>query len=233
MNIKEVFQLLEDNKNQRGIDNWIKLNKSKLKSFGIGLTVLRKLAKKIGRDAELAAELWKSDNYDAKVISLLIDDPKTITREQAEVQVEQLEGGYLEHVYSSCDATLGKTDFVRDIIADWIDNGDKIRRSCAYGLLYELSKSKKKNAPDDEYFLGYLRNIESKFQAADKHVLLSMGIAVQGIGHRNKNLHGHALALAEKIGPIDFNEDGQKCDPFDVVKNLTSPYIVKKYDLKL
>ena len=36
-----------------------------MRSFGIGLTRLRKLAKRIGRDRELALDLWKSDVYDA------------------------------------------------------------------------------------------------------------------------------------------------------------------------
>ena len=98
MKKNEVFKLLDDNKNQRGIENWKKMNRSNLNSFGIGLTVLRKLAKKIGRNAELAAELWKTDNHDARIISMLIDDPRKITREQIEAQVEQLEGGYLCHV---------------------------------------------------------------------------------------------------------------------------------------
>ena len=43
-----------------------------------------------------------------KIIALLIDDPKTITIEQAEKQVDQLQGGYLTHVISSWDATLAK-----------------------------------------------------------------------------------------------------------------------------
>ena len=46
MNINEVFELLDENKNQRGIDNWNKLTSSGLKSYGIGLTVLRKLMTK-------------------------------------------------------------------------------------------------------------------------------------------------------------------------------------------
>ena len=129
MKKNEVFKLLDDNKNQRGIENWKKMNRSNLNSFGIGLTVLRKLAKKIGRNAELAAELWETDNYDARIISMLIDDPKKITREQIEAQVEQLEGGYLCHVFSSCDATLGKTDFVLDLIKDWIPGNDETRNA--------------------------------------------------------------------------------------------------------
>ena len=52
MNTTEVLALFEANKNDRGIENWEKLggNAAKLKSFGIGLTQLRKLAKQIGRD---------------------------------------------------------------------------------------------------------------------------------------------------------------------------------------
>ena len=226
-----VFRLLEENKNQRGIDNWTKMSRSGLESYGIGLTVLRKLAKKIGRNSELASELWNSNCYDAKIISLLIDDPKTITREQAERQVEELHGGYLVHVFSSCGATLGKTAFVKDIIEEWIRSDDSIRRQCGYGLLYDLSKSKKKSAPDDEYFLTYLGYIEESYEAADKRLLLAMGTAVMGIGQRNRNLHGPALALAKKIGPINFNEEGQKCDPFDVAKNLTSQYLTEKFGL--
>ena len=233
MNKKEVFQLLEENKNQRGIDNWLKTNRSNLESYGIGLTILRKLAKKIGRDAGLAGELWNSNNHDAKIISLLIDNPKTLTREQVEKQVEQLEGGYLIHVFSSCDATLGKAEFAREFVNKWIISKDQIRIRCAYGLLYELSKSKKKSAPDDEYFLEKLHYIDEHFSNADKQVLLAMGGAVQGIGMRNIILHEKALILAKKIGPIDFNEEGQHCDPFDVVKNLTSQYAVNKFGLKL
>ncbi|NND08300.1 MAG: hypothetical protein HKN87_18125 [Saprospiraceae bacterium] len=81
MNTTDVLMLLETHKNERGIANWNKLTveEKKLKSFGIGLTQLRKLAKKIGQNRELALELWKSQYYDAKVISLLIDDPKHVT----------------------------------------------------------------------------------------------------------------------------------------------------------
>ena len=104
MEVSDVLLLLEENKNERGIENWKKLRggKNTLKSFGIGLTILRKLAKQIGRNRDLALELWESDYYDAKIISLLIDDPKLITVEQAESQVEQLQEGHLAHVFSSC-----------------------------------------------------------------------------------------------------------------------------------
>ena len=40
---------------------------------------------------------------------------EALTREQAERQVEQLHGGMLVHVFSSCDATLAKTPFVVEL----------------------------------------------------------------------------------------------------------------------
>lgn len=82
----QALALLKENQNERGIVHWKKLGSKagKLKSFGIGLTQLRKLAKQIGRDHKLALQLWKTDVYDAKIIGLLIDDPKQVSREQAE-----------------------------------------------------------------------------------------------------------------------------------------------------
>ncbi len=223
MTKNEVLQLLEDNKNQRGIDNWTKIHTSQMSSYGIGLTVLRKLAKKIGRDHELAMELWNSNNYDAKIISLLIDEPKALTREQAETQVDEIEGGHLAHVFSSCDATLGKTPFVKELAEEWIRSSDSKRRRCGYGLLYELSKSKKKDAFTDEYFIEHLKYIESTYANEDIPTLMAMATAVLGIGKRNTTLHSEALKLAKQIGPINFNEyEGQKCEPMNIEKNLNS-----------
>jgi 3-methyladenine DNA glycosylase AlkD len=39
-----------------------------LTSFGIGLTTLRAIAKQVGRDRDLALELWNERNHDAKII---------------------------------------------------------------------------------------------------------------------------------------------------------------------
>ncbi|MBT8218683.1 MAG: DNA alkylation repair protein [Bacteroidia bacterium] len=232
MKPKEVIALLEAHKNERGIANWEKMNTNgqKLKSFGIGLTHLRKLAKQIGRDHDLARELWESEYYDAKIISLLIDEPKKITPEQAEKQVEQLEGGYLAHVFSSCDATLAKTSFTKEIADKWMMSEDPVRRRCGFGLLYEMSKSKKRSAPDDEYFLAQIKHIEQSFDDEPISLKMAMGGALQGIGMRNLKLNKAALKVARKMGPIDFDERG-KCDPFNVAKNLTSDYAKKKFGI--
>ncbi len=228
MNKAEVIRLLKANKNDRGIGHWNRLySNSRLKSFGIGLTVLRKLAKQIGRDRHLSMKLWDSEVYDARVISMLIDDPKQITREQAEQQVEQMGEGQLMHVFSSCGASLAKVPYSLELADDWISTKDEKRKQCGYGLLYEISKSKKKTAPDDNFFLGHINLIDKTYKKQSIDVLMSMAGALLGIGKRNKKLNKAALKVAKAIGPIDFSADGS-CDPFDVVKHLESEWLRKK-----
>ena len=229
MNKSEIHAYLKSNQDARGIAHWTRLEDKSggLKSFGLGLTKLRKFSKTIGKDPELARRLWNSDVYEMKIISLLIDDPKTMTVEQAETQVEQLHGGHLAHVISSCDATLAKAPFVVELADKWVKSKDPMRQRCGYGLLYEISKSKKKSAPDEDYFLSHVAHIDKTHAKQSTDVLMSMAGALLGIGKRSKALNAAALKVAMKIGPIDFDPDG-RCDPMDVAKHLTSSYVVEK-----
>lgn len=234
MTAAEVMDLLEQNKNERGIANWEKHREKSgnLKSFGIGLTQLRKLAKTIGRDHKLAKELWRSKVYDAKLLSLMIDDPKQLKRSQAEKQVEQLEAGYLSHVFSSCDATLAKTPFAFELACDWMENEDPARRRCGYALIYELSKKKPKGM-DDDFLLDLIEQIKFSIHEEDMWVRESMNTALMGIGKRNKTLHQAALKAAKAIGPVDIDYgDDNSCEPLDVAKHLQSPALKKKLGVK-
>ena len=233
MNYSDVIELLEEHQNERGIEHWNKLNpkKQSLKSFGIGLTMLRKLAKKVGRNHELSKELWKSELYDMKIISLLIDDPKLMTMEQAENQVDQLHQGHLAHVFSSCGAPLAKTSFMVTLLMDWIQSNNTIRKRCGYGLLYEVSKSTNKNAPKNVFFLDRIAQILNTFNEEKNIIKAAMAGALMGIGKRNIELNSAALKVAKKMGPIAIDSGVTKCEPFDVAKHLTSDYIKNKLNI--
>lgn len=230
MTKSEVLALLKVNRNERGIANWQKLGPrtANLKSFGIGLTQLRKFAKQIGRDHKLALQLWKTDIYEAKVIGLLIDDPKQLSREQAESQVEELHGGMLSHVFASCDATLAKAPFAFELARDWTESKDHVRRRCGYALLYELSK-KNPEGMDDAYLLGRIEHIQKAIKGEEMWVREAMASALMGIGKRNQKLNKAAIRAAKSIGPIDvdYGEDNS-CEPLDVLKHLTSDSLKKR-----
>jgi 3-methyladenine DNA glycosylase AlkD len=232
MTRSEVMELLEKNKNERGIENWKNrgAKSRKLKSYGIGLTQLRKISKRIGRDHKLAQQLWKSNVYDAKIIGLLIDDPKQLTREQVERQVEDLSGGYLAHVFSSCGATLPKAPFAIELACEWMDSKDEVRRRCAWGLVYEIAKFKGKKAPDDGFFMECIDRIQNSIHdEEDMWGRESMKGALMGIGKRNWELNKAAIKAVNEIGPVDINYgDDNSCEPLDVLKHLTSDYIKQK-----
>ena len=223
----QVLALLKENRNERGVAHWKKKPRT-LKSFGIGLTQLRKLAKQVGRDHKLAQQLWRSDIYDAKVIGLLIDDPKQVTRKLAEKQVDGIHGGMLAHVFASCDATLAKTPFAFELACDWMESKDDMRRRCAYALIYELSK-KNVNGMDDAWFVVCIDHIRDTIHGEEMWVRESMNEALMGIGKRNRKLNKAAIRAAKAIGPVDIDYgDDNSCEPLDVLKHLTSDYLKKK-----
>jgi DNA alkylation repair enzyme len=230
MNVIEVFTLLDAERDERGISNWEKRGSraAGMRSYGIGLTRLRKLAKRIGRNRVLALALWETDVYDAKVIALLIDDPTEITRDQAEKQVEELAGGMLAHVFASCDATLARAPFAVELAALWVRSDDPVRRDCGYGLLYEASKFSGKKSPSEAFFLTHVEHIAATISAESERVRLSMGAALMGIGKRSAVLNRAALKVAGEVGPIEFTSASGKCEPFDVVKHLTTDRLKAK-----
>lgn len=230
MTVSEVLALLDAERDERGISNWAKqgAGTAGMRSFGIGLTRLRKLAKQIGRNRELAQALWRTDVHEARVLALLVDDPAQITREQAEKQVEELAGGMLAHVFASCDATLAKTSFVVELADQWVRSDDPVRRECGYGLLYEASKFSGRRAPGDEFFLAHVERIADTIGTEPEKVRLSMGAALMGIGKRSAPLNHAALKVARAVGPIEFTSASGECEPFDVVKHLTNDRLKQK-----
>ncbi|MCH8192963.1 MAG: DNA alkylation repair protein [Planctomycetes bacterium] len=230
MTKSEVITLLAANKNERGIEHWKKLGDRAggLKGYGIGLTKLRKLAKQVGRDHTLAQQLWKSKVYDAKVIGLLIDDPKKLTREQVEEQVESLPCGMLTHVFATCGATLTKTPYAFDLASDWTQSKDEVRRCCGYLMLYDLAKSTKHKAFGDPYCLACIKHIQASIHQESSDVKEAMNATLIGIGKHNVKLNKAAIRAVKAIGPLDIDYPDSNCEPINVMKHLTSDYLRKK-----
>ena len=132
----------------------------------------------------------------------------------------------LAHVFTACGATLAKTPFAFELARDWMDSRDDMRRQCAYGLLYELSK---KNIMDDAFCLGRIDHIRNAIHEEEMWVREAMAGALMGIGKRNKKLNKAAVRAAKAIGQIDIDYgDDNSCEPLDVVKHLTGDYVKKK-----
>ena len=76
--------------------------------------------------------------------------------------------------------------------------------------------------------MTHVRKIDESREGASIPLLMAMATALMGIGNRTKKLNQEALKVAKAIGPITHSET---CDPFDVVKHLTSDHTKKKLGL--
>ena len=223
MTKKDVIQLLEKNKNARGIAAWGRMGDQSMKSFGMGLTQLRQIAKKIGKDHALALELWDSDYYEARVMAALIDDPKHITPKQAEQQLKTAGFWMLAYIY--CE-TLALTPFAREKAEEWVKSKNDLHRRCGYLMLTSLVKNDR--SLDDTYLEPYLDLFEKKLQQEENFVKDAMNASLLAIGMRNKKLNKRAVLVAKKIGKVEVDYGDNSCQAPDCVKHLTNPALLKR-----
>src|SRR3989344_1572128 len=78
-------------------------------SWGVPIPYIRKLAREIGKDHELALELWKHRIREVKQLATLIDKPEKVTEKQMEFWVKAFDCWVLcDHV---CMNLFDKTKF--------------------------------------------------------------------------------------------------------------------------
>ena len=49
------------------------------KAFGVPVGKIQQLAKRLGRNHELAAALWESGWYEARMLAVFVDEPASVT----------------------------------------------------------------------------------------------------------------------------------------------------------
>jgi 3-methyladenine DNA glycosylase AlkD len=52
------------------------------KAFGVPMATMQKLARNLGRNHELAAALWKTGWYEARMVACMVDEPHRVTPAQ-------------------------------------------------------------------------------------------------------------------------------------------------------
>lgn len=225
MTTKDVINILEKNKDPRGIEHWKKITSGKMDSFGIGLTKLKALSKKFGKDHALAGELWKLNNYDARIISILIEDTKLVAEEQIDKQVNELNKGMFAYVF--CTVLMPKLPFLKKKVDEWTKSKDNLLRRCGYLSLYVLARADENLG--DKYFESFLNIFEKKLQEEENFVKDAMNASMLTIGMRNKNLNQKTIAVAKKIGKVEVDYGDNSCQAVDVLKHLTGDRIQKRF----
>jgi len=221
---QEAIDLLAQHKDERGIAHFEKSPIAGLKSFGMGLTTIKQLAKGKSKNNELARELWNSEYLEAKHLACLLSDSNKYERE--ELQTMALNAGHWMLTHSFLQNVMSKAKNQVSISDEWrISDNDQLR-SCGFGMLYYMVKDKK---IADDYFAAIIPEIESKLQGESNFVKDQMNNALFAIGKRSSSLHRASLEAAKQIGKVEVDYGDNSCEALDVVKHLSSERILGKF----
>lgn len=161
--------------------------------------------------------------YEAKLLSIFIEDPKRVTEEQLDSYISDARGFMLADYLA--EYVISKTSFMDRKIAEWTNSNNNLIKKAGYTLLYIKAKTDKK--AEDEFFLPYLETIENEILSAENWVKESMNYAVMYIGSRNKKLNKLCLEMADRIGKITVDYGKTSCQTVDASKWLKSDRIQK------
>ena len=89
---------LERMSTKRDRDNLARFGITATRPFGVSMANLKLLAKRLGRNHELAAALWETGRYEARMLATLVDEPARVTPAQMERWRRRLRQlGHLRH----------------------------------------------------------------------------------------------------------------------------------------
>ncbi|MFN7921519.1 MAG: DNA alkylation repair protein [Bryobacteraceae bacterium] len=169
------------------------------KVFGVGMTALRPIARREGRDPELAAALWDSGWHESRVLACFVADPKRFTATEAERWMREFDN------WAVCDAAcfhlFDKTPWAYAKARVWSRRKREFERRAGFALMASLAVHDKKAG--DEAFLPFLEDIERAADDERNFVKKAVNWALRQIGKRNSKLREKAVESAERIRAMD------------------------------
>lgn len=199
MDVKDIIRELkplESPKNREGMARFGIVSET---AFGIPLPKLRALAKKIGKNHELAQKLWKENIHELKMLACFIDEPKKVTEAQMDKWTNEF---YSWDICDQCCSNLwDKTEFAWKKPSEWAKSDKEFVRRAGFVMIAALTVHDKK--ADDSRFIQFFPLIKKYSTDERNFVRKAVNWALRQIGKRNKNLNKQAIKVAEDIKKID------------------------------
>lgn len=165
-------------------------------ALGVSMANLQKIARRLGRDHELAAGLWATGVYEARMLASLIDDPALVTPEQMDAWRADFDNwGIVDTV---CFKLFDQSPHAYDKIEAWAGLNDEFGRRAAFALLACLALHDK--TAGDRPFLDGLILIERAAGDDRNFVRKAVNWALRAIGLRQSPaLKVAALETARRL----------------------------------
>jgi 3-methyladenine DNA glycosylase AlkD len=88
--VRDVLTWLERRGTRRNVDGMARYAVVPKKAFGVSVGNLRALAKRLGRDHELARALWKTEWYEARMLTSMVGEHARISQASTSAGTGQL-----------------------------------------------------------------------------------------------------------------------------------------------
>jgi 3-methyladenine DNA glycosylase AlkD len=165
------------------------------KAFGVSMANIQKVAKPLGHNHALAAALWKTGWYEARMLASLVDEPGKVTPAQMDRWCRDFDNwGICDTV---CFKLFDQSPHAFAKVTKWSASEEEFVKRGAFALLASLALHDKDSS--DATFLATLPLIERA--ATDERNFVKKGVswALRGIGHRSPGLWTAAMATAERL----------------------------------
>jgi len=166
--------------------------------LGVSIPGLRKLAKEIGKNHDLALDLWKTGVSDAMILASLVAEPNKLTGEQMEEWVKDFNSW--DVCDQVCNNLFNGHPLVWNKVCDWSKREEVFVKRAAFALLSSLAVHDK---AADEKFIDFLLVIKREAVDNRNFVKKAVNWALRNIGKRNLNLNRAAIKVAREIQQID------------------------------
>jgi 3-methyladenine DNA glycosylase AlkD len=167
------------------------------RAFGVPVGKIQQVAKSLGTSHELAAALWQSGWYEARLLASFVDDPERVTGAQMDRWARDFDN------WGVCDTVCFhlfdrvETELAFRKVDQWGAKKQEFVKRASFALLASLALHAK-DAPDN-LFLARLPLIERG--ASDDRNFVKKGVswALRSIGRRTPALRTACLELSEQL----------------------------------
>lgn len=194
--------------------------------LGISVYEIRRMAKNIGKNHELAQKLWDSKIHEARMLACFVDDPKQVTEEQMDRWTGDFESWDI--CDQCCSNLFDKTPFAEKKIFEYSKRSEEFVKRTGFVLIATRSVHDKK-AKDSE-FEKYLPIIKREATDERNFVRKAVNWSLRQIGKRNLTLNRKAIKIGEEIQKMDSKT--AKWIANDVLKELKSDAVQKRLKKK-
>jgi len=189
------------------------------KAHGISVPELRRLAKTIGKNHQLAIQLWASGIHEAKSLAGMIGESKKVTAAQMDRWARNFDSWDVVDG-TCCDLFVHAAPAWKKAV-EWSTRKEEFVKRAAFSLMAYLSYKDK--SASDEKFLRLLKIIKRE-SLDDRHfVKKSVNWALRNIGKRNPALNRAAIRTAQQIRGLD--SPTARWIAADALRELTSPAV--------